>query len=870
MIARRSRSFARTLLMASVASAPLMIAASGTATAQSASPTASAAADAYAKGTKGPAPVAPPPVIWSGWSGFYGGVSFGAASTAANALFSSHQVSNSTSVLTSSVQQGTTITDQFNPRTSSRDWGGLVDIYLGYNFRLGSNWILGAQFEGTVTNNFVQLTATQNAVSNSTTLITPAGLTSTSQTVVNSIFLDGLAQRWAVSALARAGWLIDPRDLVYVIGGYTYGGFEWGPRTFGLNGATVGAGWEHQLAPAWTLRAEYRYTRFEDKDFSRSTFTTSNTTNVSGAGIVTTNASTSSTAITERVSGIDLHALRFGITHYFGSEPAAVVAPAFPLPTKGPRPVVAAASDWTGLYGGVSFGAASFQATTSALAHAVGNTTNTSGVIAQAQTSIADSITNGSGRDWGGLADIYLGYHARFGSNLIAGLQVEGTIANKQAAFDTSTVSRTNRATTTTPAGTTATASVLSTSTSIDALAERWAVSVLARAGWLIDPRDLVYVIGGYTYGGFEWGSRVFGLNGATVGGGWEHQIAPSWTLKAEYRYTWFEDKDLARADSSTQSSATVSPFGNSTSFSTTTTASTDRVSGISQHALRVGLTHYFGSDALAATPGATAMVVKAPPPVAMPSWAGPYGGVSFGITSMEVATDSTLSSPFVGAFTFPGARIDEVQDVNAVFNTRGRKTGAVADIVAGYNVAFGRNIVAGVQGEGSLVQAMVTGDGTFRQVFTVTDVETPPGGAAGTSVQTGSSASSIRSSTQARWMVSALGRAGWLIDPRDLIYVIGGWTYGHFTSDDRVFALHGPTVGAGIERKVGQSWTVKAEYRYTHFLDKDVTTTQPQVQTFTAGTQAQVFTGVSNQIDHFSVNMHTVRLGLSYYFASR
>jgi opacity protein-like surface antigen len=851
--------------MATVAAGPLMIAASSTAGAQSASPGASAA---YAKGTKGPAPVAPPPVIWSDWSGLYGGVSFGAASTAASASVSSHGVANSTVTTATSVQQSTTINDTFTPR-SGRNWGGLADIYLGYNFRLGSNWILGAQFEGTVANNLVQVDANQLSVSNRTTVTTPSGATSTSQTVTTQGFLNTVAQLWAVSALARAGWLIDPRDLVYVIGGYTYGGFEWSVRTFGLNGATVGAGWEHQIAPSWTLKAEYRYTRFEDKDFLRPTISTTNQTQVSGSGAVTTTATTSPFANTDRVSGIDLHALRFGITHYFGGEPSAVVAPAFPLPTKGPAPVIWP-TNWTGLYGGVSFGAASLQATTSALAHTVNNSNSAFGST-QVQTQIDDILATGSGRDWGGLADIYLGYHARFGSNVIAGLQVEGTIANKQVTLDITQVNRRNQATTTTPPGTTATLSRVITGNDIDALAERWAVSVLARAGWLIDPRDLVYVIGGYTYGGFEWSGRTFGLNGATVGGGWERQIAPSWTLKAEYRYTRFEGKDVGRADSSVQTSTAIDTGVTTTNVTTSTTTNADRVSGISQHALRIGLTHYFGSDADAVAPAATGLVLKAPPPVAVSSWAGPYGGVSFGATSMEVTTDAITATPFNIAFTQPGFRLDEVQDINGVFSTRGRKTGAVADIVAGYNMAFGPKLIAGVQGEGSLVQAMVRGDGTSRQVFTITDVQTPPGGAAGTTfIQNGAITESVTRNTEARWMVSALARAGWLIDPRDLIYVIGGWTYGHFTSGNRVFQLHGPAVGAGIERQVARSWTVKAEYRYTHFLERNVAFSQPQTQTFTTGTTTQSFAGAVNEIERIGVDTHTVRLGISHYFASR
>ena len=857
--------------MASVAAGPLMIAASGTAIAQS-SPPGPSAADAYAKGPKGPVPVAPLPVVWSNWSGLYGGVSFGATSIGGTASTASHSVTNQTSVsAANTVQQSTSITDTLSSG-SGRSWGGQADIYLGYNFRLGTNWILGAQVEGTVANNFVQLDASQLSLNNRTTVTTPVGgvgTTTTSQTTTTFGFVDGLAERWAVSALARAGWLFDPRNLVYVTGGYTYGGFEWGTRTFGLNGATVGGGWEHQIAPAWTLKAEYRYTRFEDKDFVGSSSSTTNTRTVSAAGAVSTTASTNTTTSTDRLAGLDLHTLRFGITHYFGSDPSAVVTPVVPLITKGPAPV-AWPTSWTGLYGGVSFGAASLHATTSTLTHSVTNETNTFGAITQTVATIADGLRTGSGRDWGGLADIYLGYNVRLGSNWILGAQVEGTVANNQATIDASQVSLSNRATTNTPPGTTSTVSTLSTATSTTALAERWAVSVLARAGWLIDPRDLVYVIGGYTYGGFEWSSRVFGLNGATIGGGWEHQIAPSWTLKAEYRYTRFENKDLVQPSVAADASTTLSPGATSTSASTTTFTDTSRVSGLDQHSLRVGLTHYFGSDALAAAPGATAMVVKAPPPVARPSWAGPYGGVSFGLTSMHVATDSTFDSVFNIVQTDTGIRADDVQTSNAAFSTRGRKTGAMADIFVGYNVAWGPKVIAGVQGEGSVVQALVTGNGTSTQITNDVSVTTPPGGAAGTVTFNSVSVQSFTFSTQARWMISALGRAGWLIDPQDLIYVIGGWSYGHFTNIDRVFAMHGPTVGAGIERQVAPSWTVKAEYRYTHFLERDVPLVQPQAQNFTSGTSGFAFSGVSNETDRIAVNMHTVRFGLSRYFSSR
>ncbi len=886
MITSRHGSVAR-MLSASAAACALMLAASGGAGAQSSSrekaaaaPEASARAakkeaaapaarvpglsptvapGVYAMATKGP-----PLLVIPAWDGLYGGVSYGPASIRATTSTVAHTVTNRTSTF-GTVQTTTTITDTIT-NSSGSNWGALADIYLGYNFRLGSNVIAGLQVEGTIANDQAQLSATQASLANSTTVTTPPGTTTTSSTLSTVNFIDGLAERWAVSALGRLGWLVDPRDLIYVVGGYTYGGFEWSGRSFGLNGATVGAGWEHEIAPAWTFKAEYRYTQFEDKDLPRSSSSTSN--QVQPGAVTATVVSNTTSAITDRVSGIALHALRFGITHYFGSGApgSAPAVGAYAMATKAP-PLLA--MPWDGPYGGVSYGPASMRATTSTVSHSINNqtTTNPAGTV-QASTSITDTISNSSGSNWGSQSDIYLGYNFRLGSNVIAGLQVEGTIADNQAQLSVTQASLANRTTVTTPPGTTTTQSTLTAVTFIDGLAERWAVSALARLGWLVDPRDLIYVIGGYTHGGFEWDGRTFGLNGATVGAGWEHEIAPTWTFKAEYRYTQFEDKDLPRSPSSTSNQTSVNAVGGvTTTVSNTTSAVTDRVSGVALHALRFGVTHYFGAGEPVV--GAYAMVTKAPPPVT-PPWTGVYGGVSFGLTSMHTSTASTSNDLFTNAQTFPGIAFTDVQTVNSVFNTRGHHGGAVADIFVGYNAALGANVIGGVQFERSLAHAATLGDGSFAQAFTLTDVTTPPGGAAGTTVVTGANAGTTTFSVQSRWMASALARLGWLVDPRDLVYVIGGWTYGGFTTGGRVFNLNGPAIGAGIEREVAPSWTVKAEYRYTHFQAKDVPLSQTQAQNATAGTATFALTDVFTETDRIAVNMHALRFGISHYFASR
>jgi opacity protein-like surface antigen len=77
-------------------------------------------------------------------------------------------------------------------------------------------------------------------------------------------------------------------------------------------------------------------------------------------------------------------------------------------------------------------------------------------------------------------------------------------------------------------------------------------------------------------------------------------------------------------------------------------------------------------------------------------------------------------------------------------------------------------------------------------------------------------------------WMVSVIGRAGWLATPTTLLYGLGGWSYAHFDVEDvpydfglgklQDFHANGPTVGGGIEQKLSPKWSLRAEYRYTDF----------------------------------------------------
>ena len=76
---------------------------------------------------------------------------------------------------------------------------------------------------------------------------------------------------WSVGA--RLGMLTSPTTLWYGTAGYTQADFEIDTNFFGtidlpeFKGYFLGAGVESQLRGGWGLRAEYRYTKFDEQDF---------------------------------------------------------------------------------------------------------------------------------------------------------------------------------------------------------------------------------------------------------------------------------------------------------------------------------------------------------------------------------------------------------------------------------------------------------------------------------------------------------------------------------------------------------------------------------------------------------------------------
>ena len=85
-------------------------------------------------------------------------------------------------------------------------------------------------------------------------------------------------------------------------------------------------------------------------------------------------------------------------------------------------------------------------------------------------------------------------------------------------------------------------------------LNDSWSIG--GRAGYLMKPDTLVYVLGAYTQAdfGFPSGFNNSSFPGYSVGGGIETRICSNWFLKGEYRFSQFEKQTVYIWESLVQS----------------------------------------------------------------------------------------------------------------------------------------------------------------------------------------------------------------------------------------------------------------------------------------------------------------------------
>ncbi len=280
--------------------------------------------------------------------------------------------------------------------------------------------------------------------------------------------------------------------------------------------------------------------------------------------------------------------------------------------------------------------------------------------------------------------------------------------------------------------------------------------AVSARLGYLLSERTMAYIIGGLSYTEFDLSgpinANVADVYGAHVGGGLETILSGPWKLRAEYRYTSYEEEDLILGLVGLQPSSHVGTIGVSYDFYNPPSSS---ASGFGYAA---GLPT--GADA---------------------NWSGLYIGALIGGTAVV----HEVSTPALGGITFDGVGGE----------------GVLGGGMIGANWQVSPDFVIGAQIDGNfnsdLTEASVVG-GLFNASLTN------------------------------EYLVAFSGRAGVLVQPEALAYLIGGYSIGEFELNaggallpggfSLSRAVDGFHIGGGLEAALNENWTVRAEYRFTQF----------------------------------------------------
>lgn len=273
-----------------------------------------AAVPAVEPGTYAMVTKAPPPAPVPSWGGLYWGSAFGLGSMRGKTNGNSMELFTQTLAQNSIAQTTTT-----NANLTGRDVGALANLFLGYNFPATPSFILGGQVDGGVSNVRVHLSGSgASSASGTSGTLLPGNVGNLFPFTSTGFFSanDNLDSRWMVSLLARGGMLVDPWDLVYALGGYTYGRFEGFGTGLGLDGATIGGGWERYVASGWTLRGEIRYTKFQSRDLTESSAST--TTQTVACNCVPNIVSMNDTVTRTQHVSADMYSVWLGVAHQFG------------------------------------------------------------------------------------------------------------------------------------------------------------------------------------------------------------------------------------------------------------------------------------------------------------------------------------------------------------------------------------------------------------------------------------------------------------------------------------------------------------------------------------------------------------------------
>jgi outer membrane immunogenic protein len=289
-------------------------------------------------------------------------------------------------------------------------------------------------------------------------------------------------------------------------------------------------------------------------------------------------------------------------------------------------------------------------------------------------------------------------------------------------------------------------------------------LSASLRAGYLVTPATLLYVIGGYSYAEYQVDVSILGLgfdfdqnyDGFHIGGGLETRLTDRLTARVEYRYT-----DYSSEDWGTGGLIDVSP---------------------SSHTGTLGLAYLLfpmsGSGEYA-TP--TADVVD---PVETVDWTGLYIGASAGAGAIV----NELDSPILGGVTFDGVGGE----------------GFLGSLMLGFNWQAGSSFVIGIQGDIGMTDMSTEFD---FPLLAGLSVDAKPDWFASASLRLGFLPTPDT-------MIYAIGGYSHAEYEVDIDIGAGGVDF-----DQSYDGFH---VGGGVETMLTDHLTARAEYRYTQYKDED------------------------------------------------
>lgn len=250
--------------------------------------------------------------------------------------------------------------------------------------------------------------------------------------------------------------------------------------------------------------------------------------------------------------------------------------------------------------------------------------------------------------------------------------------------------------------------------------------------------------------------------------------------------------------------------------------------------------------------------------------WEGPYLGINFGAGSDDNIDQSFRSDQTsIQTQTVDGVPFSSTTITRTSGTLNGNATGSTVNLFVGYNFHpswYCSRFVLGAQLEGTVFSGItykVNGStrGTSIRTQTTEGV---------TTVSTSVFTDTLGHADKLNSTFALVGRAGYLALPCLLVYGLAGGVEGNFVlpccnDGDGIKRSKwqlGYTVGAGLEYRINDRWSILAEYRYLR-IDVDRSQSSPSSTASTAPfTSTNRFT--ENTTSHFKFNLG--QIGIVYH----